>query len=89
MVQQFTRNLSWPGLECSFKTEKGKELCSFRWNADTPGFGYAAPVMMDGVVERIEPGSNGIIFEKKHGSPMLKAEAADALFLFKLNLIKN
>lgn len=87
-VKQFTHSVNWPKLSFALQKEKNKEWLSFRWDNVKDGFRYAVPVNFDGRVERIDL-KNG---EYSTGNPQmmkaLKAEAADQLFLYKLQVKK-
>jgi len=88
MVQQFTRFLTWPCLEYSYKLDKNKEIFNFRWVSSSEGFGYAAPVVIDGNTERIDPGTGMATYENKRPLPVLKIDASDAQYLFKIQFKK-
>jgi aminopeptidase N len=88
MVNHYTRFLTWPNLEYGYKLDKGKEVFNFRWISSAEGFGFAAPVVMDGNTERIDPGTGTVNFENKRPMPVMKIEPSESLYLFKMQYRK-
>jgi aminopeptidase N len=87
-VKQFTQSMQWPKLEFSLQKEKGKEQLSVKWNNAVEGFQYAVPIHFDGRTERILMKNGGFVSENPGLLKASKVEAADLLFLYKLQVKK-